>query len=283
MRPPDSDRRPAGNGTPKTSQQTTVTGDDTRLAVILAYTALGWPVFPCIPGGKEPLGRLAPNGCHSATTDHTSIIDWWTHAPDANVGIATGAPGPDVIDVDCKHGAPGPASMRRLQRAGLLAGAALLVGTPSGGWHLYYAGTNQHNAALKRHGVDFRSAGGYVVAPPSTVIDDEHGGVYRLHDARVPEATIDFGRIRRFLDPPVTSQRGAQPPGGDVAALADWVARQPHGNRNNGLYWAACRAIEDGAGDDDLEALVAAGCATDLPEPEARRTVASARRGGDVR
>jgi hypothetical protein len=47
------------------------------------------------------------------------------------------------------------------------------------------------------------------------------------------------------------------------------------GNRNAGLYWAACRAARDG---DVLGQLVAAAVQAGLPEDEARRTVASAAR-----
>lgn len=32
----------------------------------LAYAASGRPVFPCEPGGKRPLGRLAPHGLKDA-------------------------------------------------------------------------------------------------------------------------------------------------------------------------------------------------------------------------
>lgn len=245
------------------------------MTAALEYARLGWPVFPCVEGAKVPLGHLAPNGCRSATADTATIARWWASRPYANIGIACGAPGPDVVDVDCKDDAPGIATMRRLQRAGLLAGACRLVATPSGGWHVYFRGSHQGNGRLPRHGVDFRSAGGYVVAPPSSmdVI------AYVLHDARDADATVDFARIRRFLDPPrPPTSRTHRTTAGGVRGLAAWVARQDVGNRNNGLYWAACQATKDGASPDDLEALMSAACAADLAETEARRTVASAYR-----
>jgi hypothetical protein len=62
----------------------------------------------------------------------------------------------------------------------------------------------------------------------------------------------------------------------DVASLAGWVAGLPEGNRNDGLFWAACRAVEAGAS--DLGELVAAAVNAGLPEREAWRTVASAER-----
>jgi hypothetical protein len=41
------------------------------------------------------------------------------------------------------------------------------VYTPRGGRHLYVAPSGDGNAANFRPGLDYRGAGGYVVAPPS--------------------------------------------------------------------------------------------------------------------
>jgi Bifunctional DNA primase/polymerase, N-terminal len=135
----------------------------------LRYAAAGWPVFPCWPGRKEPHGILVPHGLKNATTDPAGIRRWWTACPDANVAIATGEPGPDVLDVDMKPGGSGFAAFGQLRCAGLLSGACAIVRTPSGGMHVYYQGTGQGNGRLPRHFLDFRSHGGYVVAPPSTL------------------------------------------------------------------------------------------------------------------
>ena len=63
---------------------------------------------------------------------------------------------------------------------------------------------------------------------------------------------------------------------GDLGKLAAWVAAQQEGNRNDGLFWAACRAAEAGHG--DLGDLVTAAVAAGLSEAEAVRTIASAAR-----
>jgi antirestriction protein ArdC len=103
------------------------------------YAAHGWPVFPCRPGGKEPATR---HGFLDATTDPDLVAWWWKRQPDANVAVATGQPGPDVLDVD-QHGEAGSgfAALNRLKRAGLVEGASAIVSTPSGGLHLYFAGS----------------------------------------------------------------------------------------------------------------------------------------------
>src|SRR5207248_5566213 len=92
---------------------------------------------------------------------------WFGRHPDWNLAIATGAPGPDVLDVD-DHGPAGNgyAAFARLSRAGLVDGAMAYVRTPSGGLHAYFTGSAQRNGHLAAHHLDFRYRGGYVLAPP---------------------------------------------------------------------------------------------------------------------
>jgi Bifunctional DNA primase/polymerase, N-terminal len=177
----------------------------TLVSAALRYAALGWPVFPCAPRSKVPLlpnphprddparqtchgyrdcGRLG-HGVLDATTDPAVIADeMWRRNPRANIGIACGWPGPDVVDVDVAHGKPGRATVRRLREAGLLRGAHAVVRTPTGGRHLYFAGREggQGNGGLAAFGIDFRSTGGYVVAPPSVT----PAGRYRFTRYRPP-------------------------------------------------------------------------------------------------
>jgi hypothetical protein len=114
------------------------------------------------------------------------------------VAVATGAPGPDVLDVDVRPEGSGFAALNRLKRAGVLAGASAMVRTRSGGLHVYYAGTAQGCHALPRHYLDFKSAGGYVLAPPSRV----GGRPYKLLDHRAGTDALDWRRVIAALDPP---------------------------------------------------------------------------------
>ena len=129
---------------------------DTMLRQALAYARRGWPVFPCLPGQKIP---ATTHGFRDATTDEQQITAWFTRHPGRNLAIATGAPGPDVLDVD-QHGPDGTGfpAYARLRRAGLLTGATAYVRTPSGGLHAYFTGTAQRNGHLPAHHLDFRSA-----------------------------------------------------------------------------------------------------------------------------
>ena len=95
----------------------------------LAYARCGWPVFPCQPGGKEPATR---HGFRDATTDRQQIASWWRRQPAANVAIATGQPGPDVLDID-QHGPAGNGftAYRQLRAAELLDGAGAIIAMAS--------------------------------------------------------------------------------------------------------------------------------------------------------
>lgn len=240
----------------------------------LACAARGWPVFPCKPGSKEPATR---HGFHDATTDPGKITWWWRKEPDANLAIATGAPGPDVLDVD-QHGPAGNgfAALNRARTAGLLAGAGAIVSTPSGGLHAYFTGSDQPNGRLPRHHLDFRGRGGYVLAPPSRV----RGSPYTLRRCQPATSGLDWPAVVRLLEPGhAAGGLPIRPASRDLSRLIAWTAAlgpDSH-NRNDGLFWAACRAAE--AGDETVLAeLAAAARVTGLGDREIQRTIDSARR-----
>ena len=222
--------------------------DIPQLAAALRYASAGWPVFPCELGEKTP---ATSHGFKDATTDPAVIRSWWRDTP-YNVAIATGAPGPDVLDVDNKEGGSGWAALNRLKAAGLVSGARCVVRTRSGGLHLYLAGTGQRNTAgIGGAALDFRGQGGYVLAPPSMV----GGGAYEVIAHRAPTgAAFQLDTVRRLLNPPKPpSPRRAGAKAGGIGGLARWVAALPEGKRNGGLFWAACRAIEGGHDDHGQE------------------------------
>ena len=184
-----------------------------------------------------------------------------------------------MIDVD-QHGTAGNgfAAWNRARREGLAARPMAIVRTPSGGMHAYYTGTGQRCAAIAGQHLDFRSTGGYIVAPHSTV-----GGRPYVVVARAPStATVDFGAIRQLVDP--QPERPAwQPP----AQLRDGAqqnldhiiramgARREGDYRNAYLFWAANRVL-DHHQPERLDELTAAAVASGLPRREVDRTIRSA-------
>jgi Bifunctional DNA primase/polymerase, N-terminal len=256
-----------------------VTGRDGTLRQALAFAQQGWPVFPCQPGQKIPATR---HGFQDASTDERQITQWFGRYPDWNLAVATGTPGPDVLDVD-QHGPAGNgfAAFNQLRRAGLLEGASAYVQTPSGGLHAYFNGSGQRNGHLPGHHIDFRSAGGYILAPPSEV----GGHPYQLIKTTNRSGGLDWATVTQLLEPPKQPHHPEPrytPDRADVDRLASWVARQQQGNRNAGLFWAANRALEaDHAA--DLSPLAVAARQAGLDDPEITRTLDSARKTGSGR
>jgi hypothetical protein len=240
---------------------------EATVAAALAYAGRGWPVFPCKPGSKQP---ATPHGFKDATTDPGRIRAWWQRHPHANLAIATGAPGPDVLDVD-QHGPAGNgyAALNQINRAGLLNGASAIVATPSGGLHLYYAGSNQPSGSLRARHLDFKATGGYVLAPPSVV----SGKPYRLVGQHTRPGSLEWQAVTSLLEPS-KRQPGRSVAGrpGDLDYLVAWVERLQEGNRNAGLFWAACRAVETGH-EQRLRDLAAAAIRTGLDQREIARTI----------
>ncbi|MEP7021166.1 MAG: hypothetical protein ABI808_10965 [Pseudonocardiales bacterium] len=67
------------------------------------------------------------------------------------------------------------------------------------------------------------------------------------------------------------------PGAGAAAALIRTVREGTDGNRNNVLFWAARRAVDENLGEQVLDLIEDAAIATGLPPSEVTRTINSAR------
>jgi hypothetical protein len=124
----------------------------------------------CENPAKHPFATLAPNGLKHATTDLARVAEWWSIAPDCNVGVATGSA--VVLDIDPRHG--GEASLAALEREHGPFPATWQALTGGGGEHIYFSAPDgqeiRNSAGRLGPGLDVRGVGGYVVAPPSVHI-----------------------------------------------------------------------------------------------------------------
>ncbi|WP_416978002.1 bifunctional DNA primase/polymerase [Streptomyces sp. T028] len=166
-------------------------------------------------------------------------------------------------------------------------------------------------------GIDIRGAGGYLVGPGSRTAHGVYStapGTGRLAPAPCPRALVRLlvagpargrgvsGRGigsgggtggtegRTGGGPGSGSGSGVGAGAGALAGssagadgahgrgLVQFVLAAHEGQRNTRLFWAACRAYENGIGEALADALVAAAVRTGLTEREARSTVASAAR-----
>jgi Bifunctional DNA primase/polymerase, N-terminal/Primase C terminal 1 (PriCT-1) len=117
-----------------------------------------------------------------ATTFQGVIEQWWQQWPDANIGVATGGKsGVIVLDVDMKKGKNGEAELRKLEAKHGALPPTIETITPHGGRQLWFLapGFVVANSVDKlAPGLDIRGDGGYVLAPPSYVSDEDGAGIY---------------------------------------------------------------------------------------------------------
>ena len=156
----------------------------------------------CEDAGKHPLAKLAPRGVSSATTHEHIVRHWFTTAPFANVGLATG---PTVaLDVDPRHG--GDASLEALEaQHGALPETTRAI-TGSGGQHILFRAPTgleiRNSAGRLAPGLDVRGAGGYIVAPPSLHASGRHyAWSVDHHPDEVPPAPMPDWLVQALAQP----------------------------------------------------------------------------------
>ncbi|MFK4224452.1 bifunctional DNA primase/polymerase [Streptomyces sp. NPDC019890] len=272
------------------------------LAHALSAAERGLAVIPLSPtklpalrsphrGDPEPVlcrGEcgLPGHGVHDATADPAGVRALFAAAPWATgYGIACGRPRHHLIgiDLDTKSSTDSVAALQDLALRHLFTiPETVTVLTPSGGRHLWLTGPPDvvvpNSASRLAPGIDVRGAGGYLVGPGSVTAH----GAYRLapgtgdlNPAPCPRALL------RLITPPArphdpTHSAQSRPPQGQ--GLVQFVLAAHEGQRNTRLFWAACRAYENGFGDELADALTEAAVRAGLTEREARATIASADR-----
>ena len=224
-------------------------------------------MFPCQPGRKAP---ATAHGYLDATTDPGQITAWFSRHPDRNLAVATGQPGPDVLDIDKRPDGNGFPALSQLspRRAGSAA-PRRGCGPPAAACTPTSPASRQRSGHLPARHLDFRSAGGYVLVPPSRSAAGPTGS----SPPRPAMPRWTGSRPPRSSSPAAGNTAPSARPGHRTRTsirLAAWVARLEEGNRNSGLFWAACRAIEAGRG-------------ADLGRPGRGCQAGRARRPGDPR
>ncbi|MFD5569641.1 bifunctional DNA primase/polymerase [Streptomyces cadmiisoli] len=240
---------------------------------------------PAAPVCHGECGRFG-HGVYDASTDPRRIRELFAAAPWATgYGIACGLPPHHLIgiDLDTKSGTDSSTALRELALRHLFTiPPTVVVLTPSGGRHLWLTGPPDvavpNSAGRLAPGIDVRGAGGYLVGPGSRT---EHG-VYGAAPgtAHLPPAPCPRALLRLLLPPPRAASRtgSGTSTAGHGQGLVQFVLAAHEGQRNTRLFWAACRAYENGLGPALIPALIEAARGTGLSEREARATIASAAR-----
>ncbi|MCH7576762.1 MAG: bifunctional DNA primase/polymerase, partial [Chloroflexi bacterium] len=250
----------------------------TMLDAALKYAAQGRRVFPlqwavdgkCSCQKRSNCGSPAKhpktdNGLTDATLDATKIRGWWGEHPQANVGLLMGD-GLIAIDIDPDKG--GSDSIANL---GELPDTVTSL-TGGGGRHFIYH-TDQdykNTSGVVGPGIDVRSAGGYIVAPPSLHVS---GRQYEWEIGHGP------GDMRAAPLPDAFKslmQNGQRAPAPEVGEII------PDGERNGTLASIAGTLRRRGLGETEIAAALlevnANRCDPPLPDPEVQAIAASVAR-----
>ncbi|RPK93775.1 bifunctional DNA primase/polymerase [Streptomyces sp. ADI98-10] len=268
----------------------------------------GFPVFPADHPGTEQcsgIGRghdpatCADRGKHPCvpfTRAHTLDEDQVHSSIGArlrNVGIAVGAcSGPNaarllVVDSDRPNAIEDAAAAFGYRHT------PTMRVTTAKGHHDYYwapASTQLGNGLGALRGKfdgDVRSGNGYVIGPGSV---HATGVVYELADPEQPPMELPAWLLTALQTTPARpADAAATGPApkveGRLTPLVRFVLESTDGERNNRLYWAACRAFDQRAGEGPAVAgaLLAAASHIGLSEAEARQTITSAYRARATR
>ncbi|MER5468043.1 bifunctional DNA primase/polymerase [Streptomyces sp. NPDC002685] len=257
----------------------------------------GFAVFPC---DHPELNRCAGlhKACDGSRGKHPAVAftRGWTfderrvhetfarglRNPAVAVGACSGPNGTRLVvvdsdrpgaieDVASARGEQWPATMRVHTAKGhhdyLWAPAALRLGNGLGALQGQFDG-------------DVRAGNAYVVGPGAL---HASGVLYELDDPGRPPVMAPSWLLRALVTKPVRpvckphSRPGSRCEPRNLQGLVKFVADSMQGDRNNRLFWAACRATEGGI-EDAHDALLEAAVQAGLDEAEARRTIASALR-----
>jgi hypothetical protein len=293
-----------GGGSPITVAQDSEDGQDglsTPLDGALWLVRHGFPVFPC---DHPELPRCAGlhKTCDGSRGKHPAVAFTraWTldehqvHETFArglrNPAVAVGAcSGPHetrllvvdsdrhgaIEDVAAAHGQTWPATMRVWTAKGhhdyLWAPAALHLGNGLGALQGKFDG-------------DVRAGNAYVIGPGALHVT---GVLYELDDPERPPMFAPGWLLEALAARPAPAARTPRPDASSTAsagasrrgpALVKFVLDSAQGQRNNRLFWAACRAAEQAAdgGPDARDALLQAAVLAGLTAQEAASTIRSA-------
>jgi hypothetical protein len=236
----------------------------------LYYARTGWPVFPLVPGGKNPVipREDGGHGCHDATTSVALIEQWWTQWPGANIGIATGKRSRLlVVDVDPRKSETWLSSLNELSLP-----QTFTVRTWSRGFHIYLEYPRDCGVTIGANllpAIDWRGEGGYVVGAGSIVEGATYTIAKNLPIAPAPAALIE--RMRAASKRP----KVAAVDGGGRMVI-------PDGSRNEQLFRIGCAlrryGVDLNAILESLRAVNADHCEPALDDDELRQIAGSAAR-----
>ena len=215
-------------------------------AAVNQYVAAGFSLIPIKANDKRPaIGTWEPYQEQRPTSQE---LREWFGADDKNVAIVCGPVSGNlgILDIDNVELAEAMDSDVHLQAS------TTLVRTPRGGLHVYVYETSatSRSTPLVPGTADYKGAGGYVLAPPSSV----NGRFYKAH-TNGAIMKVEDGRkwaieTLRAFDVEVTEQTR------EPLNTAKLIIDIEPGNRNDSCFRLGCKLRASGYEIDDIAALV---------------------------
>jgi hypothetical protein len=239
----------------------------------LLYAKAGWRSFPVWPGEKRPIYAGWQSG---ASTDREMLTRYFSDT-DRNIGVVTGEVF-EAWDIEAPHV---EAFFAFIAKHGTLPESPLAT-TGRGGIHVLMTPIVGHTRKLYLDGThigEIKSTGGFIVVAPSETEAQYHWRY--LPERLAVQAPPDW--LQGLLERPQGTKRLPAPMStpDDVVTvlgrLAGSVEHAPEGTRNNYLYWAMRRAVEEGVPvRHAAKVLHGAGIEAGLPLDEVETTIRSA-------
>jgi replicative DNA helicase len=258
----------------------------------LEYAKRKWYVFPCRekPGKpfKDKDGNIVEpkekrpyiaGGVDNASIDPDQLNVWWATWPSALIGVSCEKSGLFVLDLDNKNGKDGIGYFASL---GFETPGALTSRTPSGGLHIVFSGKGKSSTG-ETTGLDTRGIGGYIIAPPSRIVEGKFPGEYKaLNDWSATPAPIPAGLLEKLF-PLISSEYGAPGATGKDDARFAYATKTylkqgaGEGGRNAALFKAAADISGNGYSKDEaIEMLMPISLQIGLGQSEILETIAHA-------
>lgn len=242
------------------------------LQAALEYAGRGFSVIPINPDidpvEKKPLKKpfipWTPYQKRRASSDE--IKAWWEKWPTAMIGIVCGEiSGIFVIDCDSQE------AYDKIQALLLDSFLCPIAKTPRG-WHLWFLFALNYKVANRSKvmpGVDIRTTGGYVIAPPSI---NAEGGAYTWQVEGVELATVPEPLLNKIS---LYTYRGCKE---NVSPDADSLQFLTLGRRDQDLYHVGDCLIKGGCKEETARQVLdrlANSCKPPFPENEAQKKIDS--------
>ena len=256
--------------------------DDATLASAADwYVDHGFGIFPIAARGKEP---VTEHGVNDWTDNSEDVHAYWVEHPRANIGIACGSPSNGVIvldvDEDEEKDVHGLRTLNEWEKLhGALPETATAI-TGRGGIHYFYRTDRSDLRPFinQDKGVDLRSDGAYVVAPPSI---HPNGNRYEWQDPpdETPIATAD-ANVYDFIDYLRRNGGDEDESKRDESGKFKLPDKIKKGERNDVLFRYAAHLRAIGRGDEEILSSVAGAnvmrCTQPLDSRDVERIVRSA-------